>query len=896
MKYLNLIKSISVVAIGMSTAVIAQEKDDCEVKDKKDECIEKIVVTGVLGQIRGGIAAKEDAIGVADFISADEFGKQPDLNLADSLRRLPGVSTIFDEDEGRYVSVRGLPSRYTTVSINGAIIPNGDDAMGRQQNIESIPSFALKRTGVYKSLTSDLDGNAIGGYIENTLVSAFDADKFKMISDLRLGHHSYTDTPGGPSNPSTKAQFILSDVVGDEGEWGYVLSASWFEKKRDQSKSNRTIPFRGVLESSSIRDTPYLFNAEAIDYTNTITRWNGLARLEYRGDNLSAALSMAEFDYKIDETRYRQRVQGRGDVSGNQLGYEYPINGKTRPTLDEGYYTKGHIESAIDHFNGHTNTKFVMLELDYEFDNGSILAANITTSKGGEDKDSPANSIVFRSEIKDGLGYSYDLTQENLSAAKLTPFVLNDPSLLLDLSDSVVYQDFNSEDSTQEQAIDQLKLDYSFDADEWDFKTGLSVRHFDAFRDINRRDYYVPVDHDSVTADLFQGNNIYNPSWGYTYAALDYDKWVDFVANNPDSFVNNTEKGAHESLKQDVNYQEDITAAYVMGSYLGYNYKVTTGLRYESTDFEAQGRDESNNNALVIRKEKYSDLLPSLIASYQIKEGLKLRAGFNKSIFRPKPKDLARTEITVVEGTSTRVSKGNENLQPIKANNYDLALDYTIGKGEFVSLAYFYKDLKNEIYTLNDISFSEDEEGNELKLTITQPVNVADVKVQGIELTLVNDRFDSLVDYGLLRYVGFTSNFTWLDTEFAASQSTEPGDTRDVEILPGSQKFKMNASLIYKHKNIESKLTFAHHGRRASTITTKPYDDKFTQPYSQIDFSFRYKINKYFKVFVEGRNLTDEIRVTSYGNGFGGSSDHDGFGRDTNHFGKSYWLGMTYRL
>ena len=159
---------------------------------------------GTRRQIRTGISSKMNATGVADFIAADEFGTQPDLNLADSLRRLPGVSTEFDEDEGRFVSVRGLPSRYSTVALNGLLVPNGWGSMSRKQNIEALPSFAVRRSGVYKSLTSDIDGNAIGGYINNEIVSAFDRDDFYLATDFRLGTHSYLDTPGGDGDPSPK--------------------------------------------------------------------------------------------------------------------------------------------------------------------------------------------------------------------------------------------------------------------------------------------------------------------------------------------------------------------------------------------------------------------------------------------------------------------------------------------------------------------------------------------------------------------------------------------------------------------------------------------------------------------------------------------------------------------
>ncbi|MEM8987960.1 MAG: TonB-dependent receptor plug domain-containing protein, partial [Pseudomonadota bacterium] len=99
---------------------------------------DEIIVTGYRLQARESLAAKANEVRIADFLNQDELGRQPDLNVADSLRRLPGVVTIFDEDEGRFVGLRGLDQRYTFISINGGQIASTDRS-DRDINIESIP-------------------------------------------------------------------------------------------------------------------------------------------------------------------------------------------------------------------------------------------------------------------------------------------------------------------------------------------------------------------------------------------------------------------------------------------------------------------------------------------------------------------------------------------------------------------------------------------------------------------------------------------------------------------------------------------------------------------------------------------------------------------------------------
>ncbi len=854
---------ISTVVLASFAATSSAQEVKKETKIKPEEAMEQIIVTGFRRQIRGGIAAKADADGVADFISGDEFGKQPDLNLADSLRRLPGVSTVFDEDEGRFVSVRGLPSRYTTIALNGTIIPNAWGAMDRSQNVEAIPSFAVKRSGVYKSLTSDLDANSIGGYINNTLVSAFDHDGFKLISDFRLGHHSY-DTPGGHSNPSPKGQILISDTFGADNQFGYLLAGSYFAKHRDQSKSNRLVKFDD--------DTPYISRAETVDYTNSITRYNFLARLEYLGDQLRTALSASYFDYQYDEVRYITRIDGKGDRVSTENG---------------GSFSQGRGELILDRFPIGTETSFLMWDLDYIFSNDSTLTTNVTLSRARYELFEDASSVNFRSADLDALGYSYDLAGQDLGDFRLSPITYNDASALVNVDGYNFVGDFWPRADEEGQDIDQIKIDYEIDINDFTYKVGALARNFESYVDNNRAHFYSSVD-EIPPASEFVSTTIYNEGLGVTTAAIDPDLFLNYFYSNPALFQDDIEKGQIDVLKGDVNYEEDITAAYTMASYTGDNFKITAGLRYEYTDFSATGVNNSDANKKITRSENYANLLPSIIGSYEIKRGMRLRAGYNQSIGRPDPDDLARREtVSEGDGGDIKISRGNANLQPRQADNYDLAFDYTIGEGEFASVAVFYKDITDEIFTFKDVSEVVNSNGQTVQQTITQPTNLSDVSVQGLELTLVNDKFDTLP--APWNNFGFTSNFTWMDADLDLPQSnTDITDTRNIDQLNGSQKFKMNASLLFEYKKFDAKLTYANHSkRRRSASTSDENFDSFTEPYTQIDIFARYSVTKNFKVFVEGRNITNEVRMTSYGSGIG---------RERNEFGRSFWLGVSYKL
>ena len=83
------------------------------------DSLEEVVVRGYRAQNQLAIDAKRGDLRIAEYLLSDDIGQQPDYNIADSFRRVPGVQTIFDEDEGRYVSIRGLNPSYTLGSMDG---------------------------------------------------------------------------------------------------------------------------------------------------------------------------------------------------------------------------------------------------------------------------------------------------------------------------------------------------------------------------------------------------------------------------------------------------------------------------------------------------------------------------------------------------------------------------------------------------------------------------------------------------------------------------------------------------------------------------------------------------------------------------------------------------------
>ncbi|NLB57984.1 MAG: TonB-dependent receptor plug domain-containing protein, partial [Gammaproteobacteria bacterium] len=179
--------------------------------------LDRITVTGRRAADRLAIDDKRAADGQVDAIRSDDVGRLPDQNVAEAVRRLPGVSTVNDQGEGRYLTVRGVSPDLLNVTLNGqtAAAPEPD---GRQVKLDDIPSALIGGVTVSKTLTPDMDANAIAGQVNIETVSAFDRNRSFGSARVAYGHY---DLNG--ENPY-EYDGSLGGVFGADNQFGAVVA------------------------------------------------------------------------------------------------------------------------------------------------------------------------------------------------------------------------------------------------------------------------------------------------------------------------------------------------------------------------------------------------------------------------------------------------------------------------------------------------------------------------------------------------------------------------------------------------------------------------------------------------------------------------------------------------
>src|SRR5690606_26433602 len=140
---------------------------------------------------------RREAIAIVDSLSADEIGAMPDLTIAESMRRIAGVTTVYNDDIGQFASIRGSHPDYVPVTISGlTIATTGDHGEGtRKVNLQVIPTNAVQQIRAFKTLSPALDAGALAGLIDILPGSAFDPGQPLFGATLGTSYTSYMDVP-----------------------------------------------------------------------------------------------------------------------------------------------------------------------------------------------------------------------------------------------------------------------------------------------------------------------------------------------------------------------------------------------------------------------------------------------------------------------------------------------------------------------------------------------------------------------------------------------------------------------------------------------------------------------------------------------------------------------------
>jgi hypothetical protein len=182
--------------------------------------LNSVVISGYLQGQAKALNQQKNADNIRNIISSDQIGRFPDPNAAEALQRVPGVNIERDQGEGRYVLVRGLAPQFTNININGEQIPS-PEADVRFVALDAIPSDQLASIEVSKTLSPDMDGDAVGGSVN--LITRMAQSKTPHISGSLAGGYNAL-----MQKPNWQGQLQFDQRFGKKEKLGLLLNSNYY--------------------------------------------------------------------------------------------------------------------------------------------------------------------------------------------------------------------------------------------------------------------------------------------------------------------------------------------------------------------------------------------------------------------------------------------------------------------------------------------------------------------------------------------------------------------------------------------------------------------------------------------------------------------------------------------
>lgn len=365
--------------------------------------------------------------------------------------------------------------------------------------------------------------------------------------------------------------------------------------------------------------------------------------------------------------------------------------------------------------------------------------------------------------------------------------------------------------------------------------------------------------------------------------------WARFVANR-DAFVTTNQTSNNNG--DDFHDVERVRAGYLQGVFRTDRFDVQAGVRYDRTDLVVDTNQLVSATTFVPQRRRtdYGFWLPSALATYELGDGMRVRAGVSKTIGRPDYSQYAaRTTFGVGTDGTLSIATGNPALKPREAWNYDLSYEWYMGSAGMVSIAAFAKDIRNEIFTSTQQGSPTAFGGVTYQTVfVSTPRNAAGARVKGLEASYTLDRIAAVPGLGV------NANMTLLDGSFdqpvsSAGIATGLPATRRSSGLIQQPAYIANMTLFYATGPVELRASYNRIGRALQSADgDTPTRDLYQEPRQQLDVQARLAVRPGVELVGQVQNLTSEPFVV-----------RQGVRRDyVNYFfpvGRTFWLGLSWK-
>lgn len=901
--------SCSAIGLGVVTPAFAQDAEAPQQATASESAAdETVIVRGFRAGLAQSRNVARNANNLVDVLVADDVGKLPDTNIAEALRRLDSVYLIRDQGEGRYVSIRGVDPILNNVTMNGQTIAvsDTDGESGRAAPLDVLSSNALARVEIHKVTLPNMDGQSIGGTVNIVTPSGYDYEGRYTNWSAEVGYNDF-----GTDNSLYATTLSFADTFGARDQFAiFVGGEYWYKEYTSQQYT------ASALWTNASLPEHYYFPGTMV-YAQSIgekERYGVTANFEYRPDN-DTQLWARYFFSKYNDYRERPQISittaSRGFNSLTEFyAGRYTANMETRAEMQVRpvhQFVVGGERMFGDAWTITGNLNYTTAKEENPYQRYFQSTGVTSTAAAGQDPAITfelngaglARPIGFNTDLSNGLTFM-DPAFERITAFR---------GVTSDVLEETVTGD----------------LDVEWDGAFGDFEVELSGGVKVVLRDkaVDDTDYrYFPLagqtyllsSYPGLTAHFSAGNGEpFSIIPGLNLMAPDRRGYEAYFAEFPDNFYYDDASSRANSMENDYTLDENIYAGYLMANlHVTDALSVVAGVRVEQTqsDISAMGFVAAATSDPIIlpgqsrlpfqtseiidisREHSYTNVLPAVVARWELGEHWLARASVTTNIGRPDYVDIAPISTIVVSETcavaappgegcaetelTASVEIGNPELDPYESVNFDTSLDYYFGDDSgSISLGYFYKAVDNAIYSVENQFENYLFEGVTYTRYFDETVeNSNEGYIKGVEFSLEKD-FTFLP--APLDGFGIFANAAFIDSEVEIDVG---GTLRQVPFFNQADEI-YNLQLYYERGGLSARVAYSFQGdATGSSFGSNPDMDNFRSPRETVDAQASYTLANGLRFTVTGSNLNDAPPLNYRNNDEFFVSSYERFGRE----------------
>ncbi|MBN7821729.1 TonB-dependent receptor [Bowmanella yangjiangensis] len=707
------------------------------------EEVEVIQVSGIRSSQIRAMDVKRSSDGVVDAISAEDIGKFPDTNLAESLQRITGVSIDRQNGEGSKVTVRGFGPDFNLVLLNNRVMPTAQVSGESTRSFEfaNLASDSVSAVEIYKTGKADVASGGIGSTIN--IQTARPLSSKSMVASFGVKAHHDTSVESG-DNLTPEISGIVSNTFMDN-KLGLGLSASY--QKRDSNVKRATIDGWRQNIHGDLNPNAVVEDNNKNPYGNTFYARNvGFATEDIERERANAQFVVQYAPVENLEITADYTYSQLEDVSSTDtwgLWFSGPGNATSAHINENGTFDRvtevdGDYSGTMNQNASKNRNTSLGLNIDWQASEQLSFSLDMhdseAVSEGG--LDNYADNIFFILGALNVSDKTYDATSTDIpllgaNYANLNP--AGEPHLLPEHYASLFAGVRAGRNETD---VQQTQFDGSWvnpnDSALASIDFGLSYLSMQTHAQAS---YTGPI-----SAGWYGNMGLWKDD--VQFVGLGSDFLSDFSGGGSEMLIPyyysydqaaamQKAEGLYDveyvaaPWQDDHNIEEKTKAVYIQANIQSELYDmpldVVAGLRYEQTDVTASSMQQEAQQVVWLNPTEwqtlfsddftfshethdYSELLPSLDLRLELREDLITRVSYSKTITRPTLGSMrATTSLTPIPKVGSRTGfAGNPALKPYSSDNIDLSVEYYYDDASYLSVGWFNKDVEN--FLMNTIS------------------------------------------------------------------------------------------------------------------------------------------------------------------------------------------------